>query len=158
MTPNEEVEAENALSSAIDILHGLGYSEKDLVDLVKDLIPRASGDHPSWEDDASHPDSPDYEEEETVKIGAPHHDPMDRSALGKYRRGKMTNFTEENKPSSGLTKKKKSKIAKKARKGGDVGKKGKNFDKVADKAAKKYGSKEAGERVAAAAMWKNAKR
>ena len=64
----------------------------------------------------------------------------------------------EEKPSSGLSKKQKSAIAKKSAKGGDVGKKGKNFDKVASKAAKKYGSKEAGERVAAAAMWKNAKR
>jgi hypothetical protein len=64
----------------------------------------------------------------------------------------------EEKPSAGLSKKQKSAIAKKSAKGGDVGKKGKNFDKVASKAAKKYGSKEAGERVAAAAMWKNAKR
>ena len=62
------------------------------------------------------------------------------------------------KPSAGLSKKKKSDVVKKARKGKDIGKKGKNFDKVADKAAKKYGSKEAGEKVAAAAMWKNMKR
>ena len=95
MTPNKEVEGEIALSDAVDILSSLGYSQEDLMDLVRDLIPRASGDHPSWEDDASHPDSPDYEEEETVKIGTPEHDPMDRSALGKYRKGKMTNFTEE---------------------------------------------------------------
>jgi len=64
----------------------------------------------------------------------------------------------EEKPSAGLSKKKKSTIAKKAQAGGDIGKKGKGFDKVADKAAKRYGSKEAGEKVAAAAMWKNAKR
>ena len=62
MTPNKEVEAELALSNAIDALSSLGYSEEDLVDLMRDLIPRASGDRPSWEDDASHPDSPDYEE------------------------------------------------------------------------------------------------
>lgn len=48
-----------------------------------------------------------------------------------------------------------SELSKKIIKGKDVGKKGKNFKKVASKAAKKYGSKEAGERVAAAAMWKN---
>ena len=64
----------------------------------------------------------------------------------------------EEKPSAGLSKKKKSAISKKAQAGGDIGKKGKGFDKVADAAAKRYGSKEAGEKVAAAAMWKNAKR
>jgi len=67
-------------------------------------------------------------------------------------------MSEEGKPSAGLSKKKKSDVAKKARKGGDIGKKGKQFDKIASKAAKKYGSKEAGEKVAAAAMWKNIKR
>jgi hypothetical protein len=64
----------------------------------------------------------------------------------------------ENKPSSGLSKKQKSSVAKKARSGKDIGDKGKDFDKVAAKAAKEYGSKEAGEKVAAAAMWKNVKR
>ena len=67
-------------------------------------------------------------------------------------------MSEEGKPSAGLSKKKKSDVAKKAHKGGDIGKKGKQFDKIASKAAKKYGSKEAGEKVAAAAMWKNIKR
>jgi DNA invertase Pin-like site-specific DNA recombinase len=62
------------------------------------------------------------------------------------------------KPSSGLSEKQKSGIAKKASAGKDIGKPGKNFGKVAAKAAKTYGSKEAGERVAAAAMWKNTKR
>jgi hypothetical protein len=42
--------------------------------------------------------------------------------------------------------------AKEAAAGKDIGKKGKNFDKIADKAAKKYGSKEAGERVAGAIL------
>lgn len=51
-----------------------------------------------------------------------------------------------------------SKIVKAARAGKDIGKKGKNFDKVAAKATKKYGSKEIGEKVAAAAMWKNIKK
>ena len=50
---------------------------------------------------------------------------------------------------------KKSTIAKKARAGKDLGKPGKNFAKVAAKAAKKYGSAEAGKKVAAAVMWKN---
>jgi hypothetical protein len=64
----------------------------------------------------------------------------------------------EDKPSAGLSKKQKSAAAKKAQAGDDIGKKGKEFDKIAAKSAKKYGSKEAGERVAAAAMWKNMKR
>lgn len=44
----------------------------------------------------------------------------------------------------------KSTAAKDARKGKDMGKKGKNFSKIADKAAKEYGSKQAGEKVAGA--------
>jgi hypothetical protein len=47
-----------------------------------------------------------------------------------------------------------SKLAKRARAGEDIGKKGKGFEAVAAKAAKQYGSKEAGKRVAAAAMFK----
>ena len=62
------------------------------------------------------------------------------------------------KPSAGLTKKQKSTVSKKAHAGKDIGKKGKGFEKVAKAAEKQYGSKEAGERVAAAAMWKNIKR
>lgn len=64
----------------------------------------------------------------------------------------------KDKPSKGLSKKKKSSVVKKAKKGEDIGKKGKGFKKVADKAAKEYGSKEKGEKVAASAMWKNIKR
>lgn len=60
-------------------------------------------------------------------------------------------------PSEDISDEKKSEVVKKAKKGKDIGKKGKNFEKVAEKAAKKYGSKEAGERVAAAAMWKKIK-
>jgi hypothetical protein len=62
------------------------------------------------------------------------------------------------KPSAGLTKKQKSTVSKKAHTGKDIGKKGKGFEKIAKSAEKRYGSKEAGERVAAAAMWKNIKR
>jgi len=58
------------------------------------------------------------------------------------------------KPSAGMTKKEKSVVAKKAKAGKDIGKAGKGFDKLAAKAAKEYGSKESGQKVAAAAMWK----
>lgn len=53
------------------------------------------------------------------------------------------------------TKEQRSAIAKQARAGKDIGKPGKTFEKIASKAAKKYGSEEAGKRVAAAAMYKN---
>jgi hypothetical protein len=58
------------------------------------------------------------------------------------------------KPSAGLTKKQKSDVAKKAKAGKDIGKKGKGFEKI----AKKAGGGEKGEKIAAAAMWKNIKR
>jgi hypothetical protein len=48
----------------------------------------------------------------------------------------------------------KAKAAKEARSGKDMGKKGKNFDRVAAKAGKEYGSEEAGERVAGALFQK----
>lgn len=56
-------------------------------------------------------------------------------------------------PSADLTKKEKSAVVKKAKKGGDIGKPGKNFDAV----AKKAGGGEKGKKIAAAAMWKNIK-
>jgi hypothetical protein len=60
------------------------------------------------------------------------------------------------KPSAGMTKKAKSTLVTKAKAGKDIGKKGPGFKKVAKAAEKEYGSKEAGQKVAAAAMWKNA--
>jgi hypothetical protein len=68
---------------------------------------------------------------------------------------KRKSTNESKKPSAGLTKKEKSAISKKAHAGKDIGKKGKGFEKVAKAAEKQYGSKEAGEKVAAAAMWKS---
>jgi len=62
------------------------------------------------------------------------------------------------KPSAGLSKEKKSEVVKKAKKSEDIGKKGKGFEKVVKKAEKEYGSKEKGEKVAAAAMLKNIKK
>lgn len=71
---------------------------------------------------------------------------------------KASKKTSSKKPSAGLSKEKKSQIVKAAKRGEDIGEKGKNFEKIAQSAAKKYGSKEIGEKVAAAAMWKNIKR
>ena len=63
---------------------------------------------------------------------------------------------EKSKPSAGLTKKQKSTVVKKAKKGEDIGKKGKAFKDVVAK-AKEWGAKDP-EAVAGAAMWKNIKR
>ena len=53
-----------------------------------------------------------------------------------------------------LTGKERSSLAKRAVAGKDIGKKGKTFAKVAEVAAKQYGSEEKGKAVAAAAMFK----
>ena len=53
-----------------------------------------------------------------------------------------------------LTEGKKSYSAKKAHAGKDIGKPGKQFKKIAKSAAKKYGSKKAGEKVAGAVLKK----
>lgn len=53
-----------------------------------------------------------------------------------------------------MNKSQRSAIVKKAVAGKDIGKKGKNFDKIAEKATAKYGSKEAGKRVAGAILFK----
>jgi len=67
--------------------------------------------------------------------------------------GVKESVAEGGKPSAGLSKAKKSATVKKAKAGGDIGKPGKGFDKL----AKKAGGGEKGEKIAAAAMWKNIK-
>lgn len=66
------------------------------------------------------------------------------------------------KPSGGMSKTNKSKVAKQARSGKDMGKKnvpGKaGFKAVQNKAAAEYGSQAAGKRVAGAVFWKKFKR
>jgi hypothetical protein len=57
----------------------------------------------------------------------------------------------ESKPSAGMSKGEKSAVVKKAKAGGDIGKPGKSFDKV----AKAAGGGAKGTKIAAAAMWKN---
>lgn len=61
---------------------------------------------------------------------------------------------EASKPSAGMSKGEKSAVVKKAKAGEDIGKPGKSFDKV----AKAAGGGEKGKKIAAAAMWKNAKK
>ena len=62
-------------------------------------------------------------------------------------------YEAKKKPSEGLSAAKKSATVKDAKAGKDIGKPGKNFDKVAAKA----GGGEKGKKIAAAAMWKNVK-
>ena len=63
----------------------------------------------------------------------------------------------EQSPSAGLSKQSKSKIVKLIRKGKDIGKPGKGFQKIVSKSSKKYG-KDVAQKIAAAAMWRNIKR
>ena len=72
--------------------------------------------------------------------------------LGKDEKGGKT-VKEAAKPSAGLSKEKKSAVVKDAKAGKDLGKPGKSFDKV----AKSAGGGEKGQKIAAAAMWKNIK-
>ena len=72
--------------------------------------------------------------------------------LGKDEKGGKA-VKEAAKPSAGLSKDKKSAVVKDAKAGKDIGKPGKGFDKL----AKKAGGGEKGEKIAAAAMWKNMK-
>jgi hypothetical protein len=67
--------------------------------------------------------------------------------------GEPEKKVDESKPSAGLSAAKKSAVVKKAKAGGDIGKPGKSFDKV----AKAAGGGKKGEKIAAAAMWKNVK-
>ena len=73
--------------------------------------------------------------------------------LADLRAGKKEKKVDEAKPSTGLSAAKKSAVVKKAKAGGDIGKPGKSFDKL----AKSAGGGEKGQKIAAAAMWKNIK-
>lgn len=75
-----------------------------------------------------------------------------QGAQGKDEMGGKT-VKEAAKPSAGLSKEKKSAVVKDAKAGKDIGKPGKSFDKT----AKAAGGGEKGEKIAAAAMWKNIK-
>lgn len=69
--------------------------------------------------------------------------------------GKKNDEKEDEKGKKVLSK---SKAAKEARKGEDMGKPGKGFEKVEEKAEKEYGSKKAGEKVAGAMFQKMRKK
>jgi hypothetical protein len=148
---------ESIIKSAMELKAKLGNDERNIPGWIQDHITNAEnyidqasqGFHEISHDDqgeADYDELPDGTEEEPV-------DDMHNMSLA----GLMENMLDEKKkPSAGLTKKQKSAISKKAKAGKDIGKKGKGFEKIAKAAAEKYGSKERGQKVAAAAMWKSA--
>jgi hypothetical protein len=148
---------ESIIKSAMELKAKLGNDERNIPGWIQDHITNAEnyidqasqGFHEISHDDqgeADYDELPDGTEEEPV-------DDMHNMTLA----GLMENMLDEKKkPSAGLTKKQKSAISKKAKAGKDIGKKGKGFEKIAKAAAEKYGSKERGQKVAAAAMWKSA--
>jgi hypothetical protein len=99
------------------------------------------------------PATPDSDKKKTKKMKEAAEEKCDECGMWE---SKCKCPTNEAAPSAGLSKKEKSAVVKKAKKGGDIGKPGKGFKKVAA-AAKKGGAKDP-EAVAAAAMWKNIKR
>jgi hypothetical protein len=139
--------ADSSLSDIIrnaeELLQKIGSEEKDLPAWIQDHITRA-------QELLDQVNTNYYDEEESSEHG---HEHGDLSLAGMME----DLFEAKKKPSAGLSKKQKSAVAKKARAGKDVGKKGKGFEKVASKAAKKYGSAEKGRKVAAAAMWRGVK-
>lgn len=94
---------------------------------------------------------PDYSADEFAKI-----DNITRKRKKGIEKA-VDKMEESKKPSAGLSKAEKSKVVRDAKTKTDIGKPGKSFKDVAKTAAKKYGSKKSGEKVAAAAMWKNIK-
>jgi len=147
--------------------------------------PRDEDDYYQSDDDYYNPKPDDYPGAKNLKGGGEydHNDPL-RKGYGRYGTGSLNthgkrkglpsrdhitslkgsikdahgkhpqpNLPEGAKPSAGLSKAKKSAVVKDAKAGKDIGKPGKGFDKL----AKKAGGGEKGEKIAAAAMWKNIK-
>jgi len=143
---------ESIIKSAMELKMKLGNDERNIPGWIQDHITNAE----NYIDQAAqgfHELSHDDQESEMDELPVGNEEePVDDMNL----QSMMEDLLEaKKKPSAGLTKKQKSTIAKKAASGKDIGKKGKGFEMIAKKAAKKYGSKERGQAVAAAAMWKS---
>ena len=146
---------ESIIKSAMELKMKLGNDERNIPGWIQDHITNAENyidqaaqgfhelSHDDQEGEHDVDELPNGNEEEPV-------DDMALQSIMEVLFGEA-----KKKPSAGLTKKQKSTIAKKAKAGKDIGKKGKGFEMIAKKAAKKYGSKERGQAVAAAAMWKS---
>ena len=146
---------ESIIKSAIELKMKLGDDEKNIPAWIQDHITNAE----NYINQASK-NYHEYGEHDMDELpdGTEELPAGDEEDAEMSLQGLMEALAEakKKKPSAGLTKKQKSAIAKKAASGKDIGKKGKGFEKIASKAAKKYGSKERGQAVAAAAMWKSA--
>jgi len=152
------------ISNASELMNKLGDEEIDIPAWVQDHITNADNyigqandgyyEYEAGEGNETPDEEALYERKGVDSFGYT----KNGQAAGPFRgaQGPMqqasANLEEKKKPSAGLTKKQKSSIEKKAHKGKNVGHGG--FDKLASSAAKEYGSKEIGKKVAAAAMWK----
>ena len=145
---------ESIIKSAMELKMKLGNDERNIPGWIQDHITNAE----NYIDQASqgfHELSQDDQESEMDELPVGNEEePVDDMGLQSIMEALFGEA--KKKPSAGLTKKQKSTIAKKAASGKDIGKKGKGFEMIAKKAAKKYGSKERGQAVAAAQMWKSA--
>ena len=147
---------DSIIKSAMELKAKLGDDERNIPGWIQDHITNAENyiDQASqgFHELDSHDQEHDMDELPDGTEELPAGDEEDMTL-----QGLMEKLLEaKKKPSAGLTKKQKSAVAKKAVAGKDIGKKGKGFEKIASKAAEKYGSKERGQAVAAAAMWKSA--
>jgi len=147
---------ESIIKSAMELKMKLGNDERNIPGWIQDHITNAE----NYIDQAaqgfhelSHDDQEGEHDVDELPNGT-EEEPVDDMALQSIMEALFGEA--KKKPSAGLSKKQKSTIAKKAKAGKDIGKKGKGFEMIAKKAAKKYGSKERGQAVAAAAMWKSA--
>ena len=155
---------QSIVSNASELMSKLGDEEIDIPAWVQDHITNAANyinqanegyyEYETGEGNETPDEDALYEAKGVDKLGYT----KNGQAAGPFRgaQGPMQmasgNLEEKKKPSAGLDKKQKSAIVKKAEKGGDVGKKGKSFEKVAQDA----GGGEKGKKIAAAAMWKGA--
>ena len=144
---------ESIIKSAMELKMKLGNDERNIPGWIQDHITNAE----NYIDQAAqgfHELSQDDQESEMDELPVGNEEePVDDMGLQSIMEALFDEA--KKKPSAGLSKKQKSTIAKKAASGKDIGKKGKGFEMIAKKAAKKYGSKERGQAVAAAAMWKS---
>ncbi len=136
---------ESIIKSAMELKMKLGNDERNIPGWIQDHITNAENYIDQAAQGFHELEGHDQESEmDELPVGN-EEEPVDDMNL----QSMMEDLLEaKKKPSAGLTKKQKSTIAKKAASGKDIGKKGKGFEMIAKKAAKKYGSKERGQAFA----------
>ena len=143
---------ESIIKSAMELKMKLGGNERDIPGWIQDHITNAENyiDQASQGFHELHGGEHDMDELPDGTEELPAGDEEDAQMT---LQSMMEDLLEaKKKPSSGLSKKQKSSIVKKAKAGKDMGKKGKGFEKIV-KAAKKSGADNP-EAVAGAAFWK----